>query len=405
MVPLATGGGPERGALRRAGARAGEAHQGLALAERLRGRRGEIEQTVLARVRAISDPGEVADPLYAEGLRAAVGAALDYALEVIERGEGSPPPVPLTLLAQARLAARHGVGLDTVLRRYSAGYMLFSDFLLAEAEETGVGGAELQRLLRALAVIDRLYAAVAEEYNREAAERPPSGAGRRLEQVRRLLAGELVETSGLGYDLDAHHTAIVATGEGAAEAIREAARRLDRRLLSVGPAEETVWAWLGGCSPADPAEALGLLGSSLPRTARLALGEPGEGPDGWRLSHRQALAALPVAQRGSEPAVRYADIALLAAVLKDELLRTSLRRLYLEPLEAERDGGEVLRATLRAYFAASRNVSSAAVALGVKRETIGKRLRATEVAVRRPLEGCAAELEVALRLALLDHPA
>ena len=42
--------------------------------------------------------------------------------------------------------------------------------------------------------------------------------------------------------------------------------------------------------------------------------------------------------RGPEPFVRYVDVALLAAVLQDDLLATSLRKLYLEPLEAERDG-------------------------------------------------------------------
>ena len=92
------------------------------LAERLRGRAPEIEGEVMTRVFAIADPDP--DPAYAEGLRTAVCAATAYAIEIVERGEEHAPPPPPILLAQARLAARAGVGLDTVLRRYCAGQNL-----------------------------------------------------------------------------------------------------------------------------------------------------------------------------------------------------------------------------------------------------------------------------------------
>jgi DNA-binding PucR family transcriptional regulator len=91
-------------------------------------------------------------------------------------------------------------------------------------------------------------------------------------------------------------------------------------------------------------------------------------------------------------------------VLQDELLATTLRRLYLEPLQAERDGGEVAIETLRAYFAAGRNVSSAAAVLGVKRHTVTSRVRAIEEKIGRSLDTCTAEVEVTLRLQQLDLP-
>jgi DNA-binding PucR family transcriptional regulator len=120
--------------------------------------------------------------------------------------------------------------------------------------------------------------------------------------------------------------------------------------------------------------------------------------EGWRLTHRQARAALPIARQSQEPAVRYGDVALIASVLQDELLVRSLRQLYLEPLAEERDGGEVLRKTLRAYFEAERNVSSAAAALGVTRKTVTNRLGVVEECLDRPLGSCSAEVEVALLL-------
>jgi DNA-binding PucR family transcriptional regulator len=58
----------------------------------------------------------------------------------------------------------------------------------------------------------------------------------------------------------------------------------------------------------------------------------------------------------------------------------------------------VLRQTLRAYFAAERNASSAAAALGVARHTIENRLRKIEERLDRRLSTCLAELEVALRV-------
>src|SRR6185295_7386978 len=98
-----------------------------------RARRPDLEQAALARIKAISDPADVADPDYVDGLRAALASALDYGLAAIEHGEDRAPPPPAPLLSQARLAARNGVGLDTVLRRYVAGYTLLGDCLVDEA--------------------------------------------------------------------------------------------------------------------------------------------------------------------------------------------------------------------------------------------------------------------------------
>jgi DNA-binding PucR family transcriptional regulator len=109
-----------------------------------------------------------------------------------------------------------------------------------------------------------------------------------------------------------------------------------------------------------------------------------------------------VAQRGPQHLVRYADVALLASLLGDDVAATSLQAIYLAPLQVERDGGAVARQTLRAYFAANRNVSATAARLGVKRHTVTNRLRSVESAVGRPLEACASELEAALEIEELE---
>jgi hypothetical protein len=370
------------------------------VAARLRERLPEVQDAVATRVYAISDPHEVADPAYVEGLKAALAAAVEYRLAVLELGERRAPAVPEVLLAQARLDARDGVPLDTVLRRYFAGNSHFGDFLVEEAERAEVPSATLRGLLREQATLgDRLLAAVSAEHAREAKVRPSTSAERRRELVKSLLAGELVDSSELGYDLESHHLALMAKGDGVEELMRQLASALDRRLLIVQREEDAKWAcWLGGRRPPVASDALRFLRETAPQGAFVTLGEPGEGLAGWRFSHLQAKAALAIAERRREPILRYADVAVLASILRDDLVADSLRRLYLEPLAQSRDNGKVARETLRAYFEAERNVSSTAAALGVDRRTVRNRLRSIEGLLSRPLRGSMADLEIALRL-------
>lgn len=371
-----------------------------AVAARLRERLPEVQEAVGTRVYAISDPHQVADPAYVEGLKAALAAAVEYRLAVLELGERRAPAVPEVLLAQARLDARDGVPLDTVLRRYFAGNTQFGDFLVEEAERAEVPSATLRELLREQATLgDRLLAAVSAEHAREATHRPSTSAERRRELVKSLLAGELVDSSELGYDLDGHHLALMAKGDGVEGPMRELASRLDRRLLLVQREEETKWAcWLGGRRELGAGEALRVLREAAPKGAFVTVGEPAEGLAGWRFSHLQAKAALAIAERRREPVLRYADVAVVASILRDDLVATSLRQLYLEPLAQSRDNGKVARKTLRAYFDAERNISSTAAALGVDRRTVRNRLRSIEGLLGRPLRGSMADLEIALRL-------
>jgi PucR C-terminal helix-turn-helix domain/GGDEF-like domain len=367
---------------------------------RLSARWPEVEQAVLTRVFTVEDPSEsLADAEYMEGLREAVKASLGYGLASVKLGEERSPPVPPALLTQTRVAARNGVSLETVLRRCFAGNALFVDFIVEEAEAGGhIERAELQSPLRTQATIfDRLIAAVSEEYACEEQERSLSTRQREAKRIERLLAGELVDTTELSYRLEDHHLGAIASGPGAVEALRELAAALDRRLLFVEREEETVWAWLGGRTDI-PADELKAKLDAWPEKLPLAFGERAQGLTGWRLTHRQARAAWPIALRGPQRVVCYAEVALLAAVLQDDLLATSLRQLYLAPLEEERDGGETARATLRAYFAAGRNVSSAAAAVGVSRRTVANRLRAIEERLGLRVHDCAAEIEAALRL-------
>jgi hypothetical protein len=391
--------GPTAGDLFSAGARRDPARARRTLRARLEARRAEIEEALLTRVYGVADPTEVADPAYLEGLRAATSAAIDFGLATIEASQDRLPLVPPALLAQARLAARNGVGLDTVLRRYTAGHALLVDFLVAEVEHgITLPAAELRRLLAATSsAFDRLLVAVSEEHARELESRVEFSEERRLAgRVERLLAGEPVDVDDLPYDFGGWHLAVVARGEGAKRQLRALASELDCLGLIVTRDDARVWAWLGSREPLDPDRVLSL--SDIHHGMVLAVGEPADELSGWRLTHRQASAALTVALRGEQGVVRYADAALMTAVLDNDLLLTSINQLYLDPLAAERDGGETLRRTLTAYFEVGGNVSSVAAALGVSRRTIRNRLQRVEQLIGRSCQSAAAELQTALRL-------
>jgi hypothetical protein len=370
------------------------------LASRLRDRLPELEAAVSNRVYAIADPREVSDPAYQQVLGDALTAALDQLLTGLELGDRGAPGPPDAVLAEARLAARTGVPLETVLHRYFAANALLGDHLLEDAERAELSSSALRLLMRRQATsFERLLEAVSSEHGREVKVWPSSAAERRRECVKSLLAGELVDHSELGYDLDLHHVGLMAKGEAAPELMRELGERLDRRLLAVCREEAPVWAcWLGSREPLDSRRALRALDEIPFEQVTVTVGEPAQGLAGWRLSHRQAKAALPIAERRGAAALRYADVILPVSILRDDLVAASLRQIYLEPLEQTRDGGSVARETLRAYFASDRNVSSTAAALGVDRRTVTNRIRAIEDLFGRPLPEFATDIEIALRL-------
>ncbi len=373
------------------------------LVQALRDRRDEIEATIFARVRAVDDCAGAGDAEYVTGLQAAVGAIVEYAIRAASDDDDTQIPIPSIAIEQARLAARAGVSLDTVLLRYRVGLREFEGFVIDAAENAS------RRVLRDVlgtqwSLIERLMAAVPMEYRAECERLGSSSERRRAERVRRLLAGDLAELDDLEYGFrDSRHTAFIAVGPRAREAVRDIALLCGGQLLTCPHSENTVWAWL--CGPAEllmsdvdlrSVPALGATGMLL------AVGEPAPGIEGWRLTHHQAQGALLVALRTKQKITRYASVMLLAAALQNATLARSLSALYLDPLAAQKDGGVALRDTLTAYFNAQGNAATTASALGVDRHTVLRRLRSIEQVLDQRINSCQGALETALRLYEVD---
>lgn len=367
--------------------------------DRLRSRRVEIEQALLSRAAGVPGADRVGDVEYREGFRKTIPAAFDFCLLAIDVQEGEVPPIPASFLHQARLAARHRVGLDAVLRGYVAGSTLLDHFILEECDRS-----DIQTLLRLRAIaLEHLLSRVSHEYESERRSRDTSRAARTLEHVQKLLQGEPLDATDLDYPLALNHLGLVARGPGSRDLIRRLAKSLDSQLLLVGVDSEAVWGWLGRTGPLPADEAQDLISSETLPEISVGIGEPGAGIVGWRNTHRQASAALQVALAHLTQVERYVDVCLLASAMQDPLLTSSLEDIFLRPLTAGTSQGATHLRTLRAYFAAERNGVAAAAALGVSRQTINNRLRAIEERLGRPLASIAATIEVALQVDVLEQ--
>jgi len=346
----------------------------IELCDRLLARRSEIVQATLSRVYAIDEPSMVRAPEYAVGLETVISDAIGFAIEAIEREKA--PSTPLSLYSQARLAARNGVSIGTIVQRYLAGFLALTEFVDQEA-----AAGQAPRPRRYLArLLEGIIGEVVDVYSLEVGHRARSRESRRARLIEELLAGNPADTAEFapGFDFDSWHIGLIGTGARAVDTVRRLAKASDRHLLQVRRGEYTVWAWLTGRRRVESTKLQLLVAEHMQADGCLALGEPCQSLAGWRLSHHQAAAALAVGLRRGDRIIRYGEVPMQASMLQDRVLSASLRQRYLVPLDEERDGGRKARETLHAYFSRDRNVEAAATALGVVRQTVSYRLRAIE---------------------------
>jgi DNA-binding PucR family transcriptional regulator len=246
-------------------------------------------------------------------------------------------------------------------------------------------------------LLETLMERVSAEYHCEVQRTARTLEQRRAERVRSLLAGEAGEPTELDYAFEKHwHLGVIARGVRAHEFVRGLESRSAKRLLLVVQDKESLWAWVGSESRAAVANLGDSLYGAASKGVSVVLGEMSKDMRGFRLTHRQAQAALLIVLRGRSDVVRYRDHMLLAAVLQDATLARSLEEIYLVPLASHSDGGLAWRKTLRAYFETQGNVAKTAAIFGVDRSTVNRRLREVEQQLGRKIHTCQDELDLAL---------
>ena len=371
------------------------------LVARLQEMRPALDEAIHAHVRdAVLDHGaEYVE--YDQGRYAAVVEAIDYALTGIAQGEAFSDPAPSALITQVRLAARYSVPLDTMLTRYHAGQAKLEHVITKQIEQSGlVDHRAAMRLMAALhGQLNRLTTKIAAEYAREIAKTTRSPEQQFSERLQGLLSGNSFDTAGLNYVFDsAWHICVIAIGPQSGRVLARLATILGRQLLPLPRGNELTWAWLGGIRPLTIQEVESAAERLPSTTVRLALGEPCQGFDGWRVTHRQAQAALRVAlcDPNPTPLTRFADIAPIEPLLRDRVLGLSYVDIYLSPLNDAKDHGQTARETLRAYLGAGQQIEAAAYKLEVHRHTVTARIEAIEDRLGYHISDRHAELAIAL---------
>ncbi len=367
----------------------------------LESRRSEIAEALVARL-SNTDLGFDQDADFTNWLRLAAPEAVSGMVAALEEGDRWSGTLPPAIVAQIQFAARQGASLESVLRGFSIVGTVFFEFFAKRIGELPYADDALRYTANWQSWNqDLMMNAFAVEYTKEVErlERLPNH--QLVKQVKRLLEGGSGEYADLDYRLDACHVGLIAAGAKAELACRSLAERLGSDLLFLPDDDDMAWAWLGAPRQIGFSELESLVDADA-GSPSLAAGEPRVGLEGWRLTHREAQAALGVALLEGPGLTRYSDVTLLANALSNEAAGRSLIDRYIEPLDRHRDG-ERLKTTVRAYLDLDCNAASAASALGVNRHTVQRRLKRVEDAVGEPLSTRRPELDVALRLERLTE--
>jgi hypothetical protein len=237
------------------------------LAGRLEEEMDDLVATMLPRTRAEVPDFDVGSR---PELRAVLGAL---------GGDRIPPDAPAEAREEARVTARSGVPLESLLHTYRVGHAVVWERALDVVEDLALDAPSRHAVLRIgsrwlFAYVDAIAEQVTKEYIHERDRIMRSSIERRVQLVRDILDGATIDAGELGYDLDAEHLALVVQGPEAEAWLDEVSRRLQRRLLTIAVLDQVVWAWLGAQRAFGAHDRRLLAGVDLPPDTRAAVGEP-----------------------------------------------------------------------------------------------------------------------------------
>jgi PucR C-terminal helix-turn-helix domain/GGDEF-like domain len=329
---------------------------------------------------------------------------------------------PAAALEYARRLAQRGVPLHALVRSYRVGHARFLRWCLDELTRQVPGGPEAaavigQMLDLSFRYIDRISERLITVYQHERDRWLLTQTAARAARVRSLLAEEHTDVdaaeSALGYPLRQHHLGVVSWipeptqgGEGLARldrlsgALAEAVGGRGRPLFV--PCDESVaWCWLPAGRGEDVAyDVLRKTVEQQDPSARIALGEPASGVEGFRQTHRQALRAQDVANVAQPPAraTSFAMVSPVALLLSDLEAARGWVWQVLGRLADDDEHSARLRETLRVFLATGNSFATTAERLMLHRNTVQYRVRKAADAVGHPIQDDRADLELALRV-------
>ncbi len=375
----------------------------------------DVYEVILREIPEIRDDKSVLT-LLASSVQSNIGTCLQVMQHQIDL---STVQAPAAAVEYARRRAQRGTSLTALLRAYRLGHTCFSDWLLKELAQQA---DEAQMITAAALSMSKIVAGYVDQTSEEivaayAGERENWLRNRstaRAARIRDLLSGERINVSTteatLGYRLHQYHVGVVCWAGDAAATV-DNITRLEHAISHIAgkaacsdpvflPRDvSSAWAWLplGIRDTFDAAEAST---AGVDGDIHFAFGDAAKGIMGFRLTHRQSIAAQAVAlATGSPPprAVTFSEVAPVAMMLgSSDLLRAWVLS-TLAGLAAADDHHARLRETLLVFLQSGSSYKTTAEKLMLHKNTVQYRIRKAEESLGQAVGENRQDVELALR--------
>lgn len=364
---------------------------------------------------------ELEGPAVDTDLHALARESLRSFFAVLPHEQWRTPDVPVAAIEFTRALARGGHDLSVLLKVYRLGQVELWNQIMDVADREIADPAVRMRTLKLmwerLSLWHETIVAQQVALHEQERERWLRGAlARRAETIRGIVAGDDVDPDRagvvLGHDLRRWQLALALWADEEAN-VTDAVARLEtlagelagalgaQRALTMVVGSRALVAWIGADAAPDATRLTEAPALRETGGLRVAAGRPGRGIQGFRDSHRQALAAQRVAIEGvrTDALTTYADVEIVSMLSTDEAAMRELVAVELAGLLGHDESTVRLRRTALAFLRSGANARAAADLLGTHRNTVLYRVRRAEELLGRPMDDGRLRLELALTLA------
>lgn len=372
----------------------------------------ELLDAVDAAVLSSQPAGVIADPVLVAAIRRTLRSHVMTWVETVHRDPfadvvPSVTPEALAVAAEFRRRGLLGESITAFRSGQAEAWRCWTERGAAVIDDPTELSAFLTHSARSIyTYIDAATAAIDAQLDARAPE-SPSLADVTAVVVGLLADGGAVDSAKLslrlGYELAQAHRALVLWGDGPGEVGQAIESAVAAVISEVGPVPVLVvpaplgvrWVWV----PDARAPSFDVLAAAAVRAAgevRLVGGLAWRGVDGFRRSHREALAAQRVvAASRSITTASWSEVEVVGLLLHDQ---DGAQRFVERTLGDLRHAEPQLLATLRAYLRNGSNASRTAEELHAHRNTVLDRLRRAEAALPRPIDAHRLDLGAALEI-------
>ena len=332
-------------------------------------------------------------------LGSSIEGNVDTILHMFQHGIGIDRVEPPTAAVEyARRLAQRGVPVNALVRAYWLGQDTLLRRSLGEVRRQGsdpeVASLAGQRIVEiTFGYIDWMSQRVVISYENERDQWLQNRNAVRAARTRELLAGDSVDMAAaeaaLGYRLAQRHVGIVvwtrirASGEDELSPLERFVTRLAERVscpvrpLFVPCDDSSAWAWLpiGRCAGIEPEVIRQTAGSG--GRVMVAVGEPAQGIDGFRITHTQAVQTQAVALLGGACAPQvtmFGQVGVAALLSADVEAARAWVSQVLGPLATDDDHCARLRETLRVFLATGGSYTASAAELAMHKNSVKYRV-------------------------------